>query len=327
MITVETDILIPEHWHELSPSQAIETLNLLEGFFKKEYNLADFRLKLLKTLSGYKPDKKKYKPEEFEQITFNLFILSEMLTFPLKPYYHNPELLEVLSDDLQEKLKHTLPVDITDYKEKSELNKIISMLKWEPVINLNFRKNIVPEINDIIGPVFDIDEYGVVTTDLIAAEYIDAYDFFNLYRKTRSEKYLNCFVSALYRKDRSKYSTYETQQNASRFLTVPMAVKNAVYVWFQSFLDYLYERSDYTWLFNRSKEDGGVNLGLANTINQLAAGGYGSKKEVELYSIVDYFDLQKKELVDAVRNMKNMDMKINQIEEKTGLSAHVIIQI
>jgi hypothetical protein len=327
MITIETDILIPEAWHELSMPQAVDTLNLLEGFFKQEYDISEFRLLLLKNLTGYKPDKKKYKTEEFEQITFNLFILSEMLTFPLKPYYHNPELLEVLSEGLQQKLQTTLPIDISDYKEKAELNKIISMLKWEPVINLDIRKNIVPIINGIAGPVFDIDEYGVVTTNMIAAEYIDAYDFFNLYRQTRAEKYMNCFVSALYRKDRSQYSTYETQQNAPRFLTVPMPVKNAVYVWFQGFLDYLYERSDFTWLFNRLGNDSGVSLGLSNTVNQLAASGYGSTKEVAMYPLQDYLTLQKKELIDAIRNMKNMDMKMHEIEQKTGLSGDIIVQI
>ena len=138
-----------------------------------------------------------------------------LLTFPLKPYYHNPEILEVLSPELREKLQTTLPVDITNPDEIQQLETIAGLLQWEPVINLTMNKNPIPKINGMQGPVFDIDENGIVTTDIIAAEYVDAYEFFNLYRNTKAQKYLNCFISALYRQNRKEYSTFETQQNAT----------------------------------------------------------------------------------------------------------------
>lgn len=328
MITVETDIFIPECWHELTQTQAIETLHLLEGYFKREYDLSDFRLLLLKALTGYKPDKKKYKPEVWEQITFNLFTLSEMLLFPLKPHYNNPELLEVLPDDLQSKLQTTMPIDITHPDDIQQLETIASLLDWEPVINLDMHKNIIEEINGMPGPTFNMDEYGVITTDMIAAEYIDAYDFFNLYRQTRSAKYLDSFLSVLYRPNRNVYSTYEAQKRAPDFERVDKKIKNAVYVWFQSFLEYLYERSDFTWLFNHTPSpEKGISLGLSNSIYQLASLGYGTKTEVEMFPLQDYLSIQKKELVEAIKSMKDMDVKQHDIEKKTGLSAEIIAQI
>lgn len=328
MIVVEKNIQIPEHWHELTQQQAVETIVLIEGFFRQEYDLRDFRLFLLKALSGYKPNKKKYKPEVWEQITFNLYTLSELLQFPIKPHYHNPDLLHVLSDNLREKLQMVLPVDIAEANDLKQLEAISSILKWDVEINLDMRKNIVPEINSIPGPVFNIDEYGVVSTNMIAAEYIDAYDFFNLYNQTRSNKYLNCFIAALYRPNRKEYSTYDTQQRALLFDKVDINVKKAVCVWFRSFLEYLCEKSQFTWLFSHNKtEEKGFSLGLSNTVNQLASKGYGSKKEVEMYPIEDYFNIQLKELVESVKNMKDMEVKLHEIQQKTGLTAEIIAQI
>jgi len=328
MIKIETNIHIPDRWDELTQPQAIETVLLLEGYFKGEYNLTEFRLKLLKKLTGYHPDKKKYNPEAWDQITFNLFTLSELLTFPLKPLYHNPELLEVLPEALQTKLQTTLPCDISDPNELQQMQTITSLLKWEAQINLHICKNIMPDINGIPGTVFDIDEHGVVTTDMIAAEYVDAYEFFNLYRQTRAVKYLDAFISSLYRRNRGCYSTYLTQKNAALFTNVPVHVKNVAYLWFQSFLEYLYERSQFTWLFNRTKStEESFSMGMGASIYQLASAGYGTKTEVELYPLQDYLSIQLKELTDAIKSMKDMDMKMNEIEKKTGLSADIIAQI
>ena len=157
---------------------------------------------------------------------------------------------------------------------------------------------------------------------------MDAYEFFNLYRQTRAVKYLDAFISALYRRNRGCYSTYLTQKNAALFTDVPLHVKNVVYLWFQSFLEYLYERSQFTWLFNRTKStEESFSMGMGATIYQLASAGYGTKADVELYPLQDYLSIQLKELTDGIRGMKDMDMKIHEIEKKTGLSADIIAQI
>lgn len=335
MINIEDKVTLPERWDELTPQQAIDTVAVLDEFFTEEMSVGNFRLRLLQKLTGYEPDKKrlkKFSDDDLEQVRNNLYMLSEMIRFPLRPRIANPEVIEVFSPELQEALKVFFPFEITNPDWLSELQMVGKILQVEPEMNMDIRKCLIPHvaIKDAAfkGPTFDIDANGVVTTDMLAGEYIDAYEFFHLYMQTRDENYLNSFMSVLYRRIRRRYSTYEAQKRAHLFKTIPMPTKRVVMVWFQSLLEYLAERSPFTILFKRQpKEDGGMSLGIGDTIFSIAGRGYGPKTDVEHFPLQDYFSILLRELVEAVRSMKEMDVKTNKIEEKTGLSAEIIAQI
>lgn len=335
MIDIEGKVKLPERWDELTPTQAVAVVAVLDEFLTEELSVGNFRLRLLQRLTGYQPNKKrlkKFSEDELEHVRENLYMLSEMLRFPLRPRISNPEVIEVLSPELQEALKTHFPFEIHDPDWLAELQMVEKILKVEPEINLDIRRCLIPDIeaNGLVnhGPTFNIDKNGVVATDIMAAEYIDAYEFFNFYMQTRDETYLNSFMAVLYRPHRKHYSTYDAQQRASEFKGVPMSTKRVVMVWFQSLLEYLAERSPFSILFKREpKEEKGISLGIGDTIYTIAGKGYGPKNQVERFSLQDYFSVLLRELVEAVRSMKEMELSTNKIEEKTGLSADVIAQI
>jgi len=332
MIEVYKGVFIPQAWHELTAKQVTCAFELLEGFIRGEITLWDVKVSLLAYITNYKPDDKTRTAEEREMIACNFSLMAEHLGFLVRPVYHNPELFEVLSPELQKMIPNKFPFEIYDEKYRAEIDMIKGMLKYSAEINTDMHKNIIPAIDTdngtMTGPVFDIDSYGVVKTDIRAAEYVDAYDFHKLYQTTRNEEYLNTFLAVLYRKNRLKpYSTFDAQQRASDFAHVDKYTKQAVFMWFHGLLEYFYERSPFAMLFNKQDDAEGFNLGMSNSIYSISAKGYGSKKEVENFLISDYFAIQLREVVEAVRTMKAYDKPIQEIERETGLKGDIILKI
>jgi len=335
MILINEDIHIPNAWEELTPQQACDTVELTERFIKGSITLEQFRVKLLTKLSGYAPNKKtlgRMTDDQLKLVQENFFILSEQMRFPIKPHVTTPEILSVLDDDLQKALKTRFPFEINEVEWVDQLGMIKNMISVEPRLNLDIKRVLIPSIDvdglTFYGPEFDIDKNGIVTTNIVAGEYVDAYEFFNLFNVTRDDTYLDTFVAILYRQNRGDYSTYNAQKHALIFKDVSSVVKKTVYIWFQSLLEYLSTKSPYVWLFIRkSTHESAYMPGMGNTIYSMAGKGYGNKKEVEMFPLPDYFAIMLRELVENVQAMKDMEMKMHDIVAKTGLPSEVIAKI
>lgn len=328
-------IAIADRWADLSREEYISVVSLLHELTTGKSTLLRFRLRLLQVLTGYKRSKKRFNDDQAEIINNNLVILADMLTFPLIPNYQNPEYLEVLSPALQKKLKTTFPQEIYEAEYIYEIAMIAHKLECSISINLDFRCNPLPYINIDenmwYGPDFSVDKNRVVQTDMIALEFIDASEFAELYYATKDENYLDNLVSVLYRQKRENYSTHRSMRNAKYIKQLPYAEKFGVILFFQSVVYYLSTHPQYGILYRKpeNNESGKakIDLGSGDVIAQLTKDGFGTREEIENLPLGDYFTLLLKQIIDAVKNMRNAEIKEHEIAQRLGISIETVQKI
>lgn len=335
MITVvarNKTINIPDSWEELAPVQYVATVELLFELIEGRLSILEFRLRLLKELTGYKRSKKRYDAETIEQINSNLFVLSERLNFPLKPVYHNPELLDVVSEELKKILLNNFIFDIpqvTVYED--ELAMIRSRLNYSVAIHLNMRKNPLPSVEtyDAIlhGPVFNIDKNGLVDTDIVAQEYVDAMGFYILYQKTKKEDFLDRLVASLYRPEREKYDSFQCQQRLIYIQCLDINTRKGILLFFQNIQEYFLNHPVYGILFQGKEDKNVISLGMENTIYNLSKEGYGTKNEISRLRLDDYLGMLLKMLIDSVKNLRALDKNNQEIASQLHLQIETVMQI
>jgi hypothetical protein len=328
---------IPDSWDELTRDQYVavagNVLNLVEG----KMDLIDFRLNLLQSLTGYERSRKRYNAIEQEQINENLFMLAERLRFPIRPKYETPEVLEVLSEGLREKLKTHFPFEIFDKKYTDELKMVENLLKYSAAINFTMHR----ELLDVIelpadefsskktllwGPSIDIDPNGLVATDLVAGEFVDAYEYYGLYQRTLSPDYLDKLCLTLFRTDRKVYDSVKVAL-AKKF-AVNRNIKYGVFLFFQNLMEYLVNSPVYGMLFNRKTEKSGeISIGMVGTIYSLSQEGYGSKEEISQWNLSDYMNAMLKQLIDAVKQLRGFSKTDLEIAKEFGLPIETIRKI
>ena len=165
------DIDIKNKWSELDPDEFVQVVSWVTKFFlERKPNLIDFRLGLLSILTGYSRSKKRFGVDDKDQINSNLLILASMIKFPIMPCYPEPEQLDVFPQDLQEELKNSFPHEVV----RPEFDRMLDMINYYPIPNLNIEKNLLPEIDSLKGPMFTIDENNIANTDMSAREYVEA---------------------------------------------------------------------------------------------------------------------------------------------------------
>jgi hypothetical protein len=333
MITVRANdktVEIPSSWEELTSRQYVDTVDLLRQLMHKEIPLADFRLRLLGKLIDYHPSRKfnKYR----EQINENLYRLSELMHWPLKPVYEDPEMLSVLSPELKDLLEVKFPYDITDPKWEKEIRMIRGHVKYSASVNFSMKRNPMPWFDyhgqRFCGPAFNIDSLGIVETDIRAMEYIDAMEYYQLFQKTRMGRYLDRLVTTLYRPDRSVYVTFDCQMRAGMIEVMDGAIKHAVLYFFQNIQEFLAGHPVYKYLFQKTEpQTGKISLGMVTTVYNLSKEGYGTKQQVSDMGLEDYLNMLLKTLMDSVRQMKRMKHKDHEITNELNIPSELIYKV
>ena len=243
MITINTknkEVNIPDKWEDLTTTQFISLSALLRRFIQNEIDLFDFRINLLGILSGYKRSKKRKFRKHRSLINERIFIIADMLVFPIKPYYPKPEQLEVFSEKFKIELQTRFLFEIFDVNYLDEKETAENFLEYEPSINYNIKKNLLPSFthNETLytGPFFNIDENGVLETDLTALEYIDASEYVSLFRDTGDKRYIAAVAAVLYRDDRSFYKSSDAQKNIDSFTNINPDVLSAILLIFNNII-------------------------------------------------------------------------------------------
>lgn len=330
MIDVNGKIKIPNRWEELTISQATDTVGLLMGLMSGAISLGAFRVLLLKALTGYRRSRKRLTPEMQEQLEFNLVHLAEQLTFAIKPKYRDPDVLTVLSPQLQERLKEHFPFEIYEPYFMQELTAVGSRLEFDPVPNLNMKQNPLPEIRinwrRFQGPVFTIDSNDVVQTDIVAGKFLLAGDYAEIYHKTGDMRYLDSLMAVYYRQGNVPFSQVDCERRIVRFKSVDARKKYMVYLFHCSITEYLNNHPVYGIIFGSdgTNESGG---NLSSILYQMAKENYGSLQEVSGILLSDFIGLMYKQLLDAVQTLHAMEKTPGEIARQLKLSDEKIIEL
>lgn len=322
---------LKDSWNELTGEEFILTVALINRLFNNEFNLYEFRLQLFQVLTGYEHSRKKFDKSEREEIDDNIFMLSNMLRFPVKPHYPDPEPLEVLSPELREKLKIFFPFEISDEEYQSQLDMVRPILKHEIAPNFNLKSNPLNKFKfkskTYYGPEFSIDENGVFDTDIIAGEYVAALEYYLLYRSTNSSNYLQYITAFLYRTDRKQFDINDCKAVAKTFKKLPDEISAAVVFFFQNLQELIIQMPEINILYQRKSKKRGISIGVSETLYSLSQEGYGSKAEIDQLPLEDYLKLMLKQLVDYVMQLRGMEIKDTEIAKKTGLPLTIIQKI
>ncbi|MCT4604468.1 MAG: hypothetical protein N4A59_16390 [Marinifilum sp.] len=324
-------IELESSWEELKQDHFLALMEPLRKVISGEIDVMDFRLCLLEILTGYKRSKKKRSKKEISEINDNLFLMAWRLGFPLKPHYENPEILTVLPAELQEELKTKFPFEILDADHYAMIEGISKLLKWCPVVNLNFKRNLIPKIKIrrkiFIGPRFDIDENGVVDTDICADEFCEASDYLALYEETGDEKYLNNMSAVFYRENRAEFDATKVRDRAKLFAKhLNDDYRSAIVLFFKNIYHYVQNHSVYSALYQASgeKKSEFLNIGLAKAIFQVSEEGLGSYSDVKRWLLPDFLNQLIRQIEKGVSTYRNAEKTDFEIAEILGLPLEII---
>jgi hypothetical protein len=252
----------------------------------------------------------------------NLFRITRTLNFMFRYEYPDGALDEVMPE-LRKALVKTLPNDMSDHVELQYVKK----LKRQIFPDLVFAKNLLPEIKingkKYSGYIFELHD-EIIHTSLTAEQYVNANLLYGKYINTRNPSYLDLLVATLYcPKNTDAISFADTAEKLDD------VAKQAVFICFQAIQTFLATRTKYAILWNRKPTDKNdkFSLGLSDSIYSLSSAGYGSLNEVSQMPLTAFFDLLLKNIIDAVKTLRDMKMKKDEITEKTGLSLFQINKI
>lgn len=331
MITIENTIQLPDCWEDLTPAQVSETLRYSFDYLGGKFDLYTYRFMLLQLYTGYERSKTKFTADEAETINSNLFFLASKLRFTLRPVYKNGQYLKVLTPELQQKLQTVFPFELTEPNELAQIEMVYSKLEFYPALNLNFKANPLPVIKtgktNLQGAVFSIDKHGDVHTNISAAMFCDAYDYYSYYNKLNEPEYLNYLVAILYRPAGYNYSMFGARLRASdQIKNVDPISKRVVYSWFQGIMEWLFAHPVYGMLFSGGGNTGSqkINMGMSEILFSLSKEGYGSPTELENEDVMKFLARQIKRLKDMVAELRGMELNAAKIAEKTKLPIETI---
>jgi hypothetical protein len=333
-------VKIHDQWSELTQAEYVGVCGVIAQIQAGELSFFDARLKLLEVLTGYKRSKKRYSADDQQQINDNLSILAGMIRFVFKPEYTNTEILDVLTPDLRTLLHSQFPFEISDSQHVQQLKTVGELLKYRIAINLDVQRNYIPELTyptgTFYGPLWQVDENNILTTDILADEYIDALDYYKLYHQTQNPIYLQGLAAALYRPNRKKYDSVEVQKNAYQTPSQP-EVLLGIYYFFQGIQEYLVNKSAWHILFAKANSptpdsyrgtaNSKISLGMVEHLYSLSKEGYGSREQLGLLNLKDMLNLMFKQLQDTVGTLRSYKLKDYQIAQKLQLSIEIIQQL
>ncbi|MDR1119544.1 MAG: hypothetical protein LBM08_01335 [Dysgonamonadaceae bacterium] len=320
MITIHKKYRYPDQWEELSPEQYLMLVELLLEFMQGNISAQEVRLAYFINIANI--NSKAIIKRNRERFNENLFRITRTLNFMFRYEYPDGSLDEI-APELRKSLSKTLPNDLPDHVELQYVKK----LKRQTFPDFTFAKNLLPEIKingkKYPGYIFELHE-EVIHTTLTAEQYVNANLLYGKYIDTRNPSYLDMLVATLYcPKGSDAVSFAETAAKSDN------VDKQAVFICFQAIQTFLATRTKYAILWSRKPADKNdkLSLGLSDSIYSLSSAGYGSLNEVSQMPLTAFFDLLVKNIIDAVKTLRDMKLKKDEIAEKTGLSLDQINKI
>lgn len=317
-------------WDELTTAQFIETVNLTNRFVAGEFSLTDYRLCLLQMLTGYqrKPGTRNPKPETVETINENLFRISELLNFAIRPQAGPAEVLEFFTPALREALKNRFPWEIHEPEFTAQLAQMKNTLQLSYLIDTNIGRNPIPFISVgetvLKGPEFTVTPDELSTT-LRAGAYLDAHEYFMAYAKTQNRKYIERLIMCLYsptdaenHEDYPQFSDLKLQDAVAfvfLFIEKTLAADPVFSV--------LYQNADTQPVFTPGK----IDLGPDGVIAQLVTAGFGTYQSIVELDVRTFFNMQIMLIRRAVETMRAYKKNTAEIARELNLSTETILKL
>lgn len=321
------DVLLPTAWHELSPQQFAALAQVIYDYLGK-CDIIELRLRLMQAITGYQRSNKSYTEGEAENINSNLAILSQFIMFPFKTIFENPDLVHMLSPELQKRLQTSFLFEIHDDEFIQEIEKFGGLLKYKVDINLNLTSNLIPSIaiegKTYHGPRFNIDGNGIIDTDIVAGQWIDACEYANI-------NDLSGIAACFYFTKKTAYSTSLAQEQKPLFEKANPSDLKAIWLLVRAIQNYLIAHPRFAVLFSKAEKIEAFNpskieVSASDIIYHLVKEGNGSLAEVMNMPVLDFFNIQVKNLSDAVKTLRSRGKKNNEIAKDLKINIDTVLK-
>ena len=314
------DYNMPNCWELLSPSMFINLAALLRLYSAGSISVNDVRLGYVTHFLDI--DLKTVTPKYADAVAANLYILLSQVDFIFNIHYA-PDVWNGLSAQTRKQALKCEPFDLPDTPEVRYLRK----QNYSFVLDASFASQLVPVVNvngiDYEGYRINTD-CGELSCSLTARQYIDASE--RLFRIIDNPDLLPLLAAILYCP--GTYNSTWAHNHAKSFASLSAETLEAIALNFQSFVIFLFEKTDYSILRRRNgKEPKGIFVGMSEGLYNLSTDGYGDLDTVSNFSVIDYLDILRKKLIETVCTMHASDIKLSDIVSKTGLDLNIINQI
>lgn len=285
--------------------------------------LDELRLKILEVLSGIPISAKSSKCSQY---------IAELTAFAFS-VRHNHELFHFFSEDTVKILTYCMPQEINDNKAFEEIEPVLNQLQSSIDINFSIKKNILSDltINNKLfkGPVFDVNENGIISTDIKAGQWIDACEYMDVYISTGNFDYLLNVASCFYLLEGQPYNTTAAQLRAKMFKNVPQNRIKAIWFLTKYMQKTLLSIPSFSVLFSEKKvsqDSGRINVGPSEILYQLSKEGYGSLSEIFNLPILDFFNIQVRNMKEAVLSLRKLKKSNPEIAEALKMDIETVLK-
>lgn len=321
---------IPHSWDELSLDEFSGVCDALFSYFFDHRDDNQLKLDVFKSVFDYQRGTSELSQDEIERINLNIILIANHINFYRKPKYEDPEQLSVFPEHIQKMLLEKFPEDITDPEIKRQIQPIIPLLNYSSAFNLSIKqpplKSLVFEGKKPVALYYSIDKSGLLETNMVAEQFVDAQDFFNQFHRTGDKKYLNNLATTLFFHPGNQYNSLIAQAKASTFENE--SILPIAYILFRSLYEFVSRESVYQILF-KSVDDGPrkLTLGPSGTLYDLAKAGYGNVNHIKKLPLADYLNLLLKQLIDSVHQLRAYKKTNLEIAKDLHLDLETVTQL
>jgi len=282
---------LPESWEELRPDHVPVVFRYLMQLFSNEITPLECQFKLMVLFTGYRPTRRL----SLLSLIRKIISKNEKYIDFVNDENETIEIIEFNLIQLSEKINFAFTV---------EANKIVP--------NYEFKRNPF----GVDAPVY-FNRDVTVETNITAKQYTDCLDLLSAFHASTDahvhEVCLLKIMSTLYQIEDSEARKY------------PIEVLFGVMFWFTGIVKFFREHSVYGILYDRKSnadEDiTKINLGMGEVLLYLEKEGYSF---MDQKNIIDFYNAQIKALKDSVNSALSMEVKIEDIAKRTGLSINTI---
>lgn len=307
-------ILVKDSWDELTELEFRSLLYRIAEYSNGEISVADMRLLWICDCLGI--DLKKIPHKKQRQASDNLYTISRNVSFFLKIEYEQGK-LDAVSATVRKMAEKIAPDDMPYSTEVAFLRR----LPYEYKVDAVFCKNLIPTIQNHAGYTASFSD-GVLDTSITALQFIEASDLLRKVNDGNADM-LPVLAAVLYGNNIA---------NKNAFKDVSTDILQAVAFNFQSFLAFLFTKTEFSIMWNNSTDANAADpsiIRLTGTDNlyKLCSEGYGTPEQVENMPLLKYLRIVKNNLISSVLMLRDYGSDDVEIAKKTGLPTEIITRI
>lgn len=319
----DNEYSFPNSWEELTQEQFLALLPYLEQYSEGSLSVSDVRALWFMDIAGLTGMKLNNKNKDF--FAENIYRMAHEFTFIFDIEYPKGS-LDNIDPELRKAVRKTPPEDMEQTPEVRYLSKLDYTYK----IAACWCKNLIPsfEHKGKTYKAYTVDLNGkMLSTSLIASQYIAATEALSQFEKTNETLYLRLLAACLYSPN-AKFDTDLVPGFADEFKKLPEGILFGILLNFQSIMTHFRTRTKWNMLWNRKADtDVKLSLGISESLYSLSQRGYCDYKNADTMPLLKFFDLMLKDIYDSVRMLKSHEVDLLDIAEKTGLSINQVKQI